>query len=597
MRKLGVILAGLLIAPLAVQTATAQSNSTGRQRSLRHVSEAKIKLSGSETLRSIAPAKAARTRSLATEFAPNIEKGGEESQSPSTNLPAPRPANTPIVITQAKEGFQGLNHADQRLAGNGNQFSLEPPDQGLCVGQSAGITYVFESVNDALAVYDSTSSQLTAPVTLSQFFGLAPTINRTTNRYGPFVSDPKCYFDRDTRRWFHTALVIGQDPKTGALTNRAFTVLAVSKSSDPLGAYYLYRINALDRGQPHCPCIGDQPLIGADKYGFYISTAEYDLDPFGSHFNGAQLYAMDKRALEAGRVPTVVHFSNITRRPVNERTTGSLQPAISPGPYATGNGGTEFFMSAFDCVPGDCAIASGQFNKISVWALTNTQSLRRLHPHVVLTRKNLTSEVYGQPPLQTQRPGPRPLGTDPTVKDPLPKVESNDSRMNQVVYAAGHLWGGINTIVAPGPRAGLGYFVVRPGVRDGHVTGHITKQGYIAAAGAHLSFPSIGVNRAGQGVVAYSLMGPDYYPSAAYSRITAEGTRGPVHIARLGFRPEDGFTCYEVLAGPTEACRWGDYSASVVGPDGRIWSATEMIGDRARTFFANWSTFVWPIRP
>src|SRR6266446_4368164 len=35
-------------------------------------------------------------------------------------------------------GFDGLNHRDQRLAGTGaftnSQFSLEPPDQGFCVG-------------------------------------------------------------------------------------------------------------------------------------------------------------------------------------------------------------------------------------------------------------------------------------------------------------------------------------------------------------------------------------------------------------------------------------------------------------------------------
>ena len=47
--------------------------------------------------------------------------------------------------------FNGLNHREQRLANNGNQFSLEPPDQGLCVGNG----FVMESINDALRVYDT----------------------------------------------------------------------------------------------------------------------------------------------------------------------------------------------------------------------------------------------------------------------------------------------------------------------------------------------------------------------------------------------------------------------------------------------------------
>lgn len=602
MRKLGAVSVGLLLLPLTVQAATAQGNSVadtrvgGHHHFVSHGTESKLKLAGSVTLRSITPAKATRGNSPGNELAPSLEKPSSAGAAPLRGLPAPTPGNSSVVLSQAHRGWQGLDHADQRLAGNGNQFSLEPPDQGLCVGATGGTTYLFESVNDALTVFDSTSSQLISPVTLSQFFGLAPIYNRTTGRYGPFVSDPKCYFDRDTQRWFHTALVIGQDPKTGAFTDRAFTALAVSKTSDPLGGYYLYHIHALDLGHPNCPCFGDQPLIGADKHGFYISTAEYDLTT-ETHFNSAQLYAMDKRALEAGHVPTVIHFSHLTNRPVDGRTTGTLQPATSPGAYATGNGGTEYLMSAFDCVPGDCGIAAGQFNKISVWALTNTQSLRSTHPQLTLTRQNLRSEVYGQPPTQTQRAGYRPLGTDPSVNEPLPRVKSNDSRMNQVVYAAGRLWGGINTIVAPGPRAGIGYFVVRPSVVYGQVDARITNQGYIAAANTNLSFPSIGVNKAGAGVVAYSLMGRDYFPSAAYSHITVHGTKGAVHVARLGFRPEDGFTCYQALVGPTNGCRWGDYSASVAGPGGRIWSATEMIPDRARTFYANWGTFVWPVKP
>ena len=44
----------------------------------------------------------------------------------------------------------GLNHRQQRLANGGNQFSLEPPDQGLCVGNG----FVVEAVNSVLRVFD-----------------------------------------------------------------------------------------------------------------------------------------------------------------------------------------------------------------------------------------------------------------------------------------------------------------------------------------------------------------------------------------------------------------------------------------------------------
>src|SRR5436190_18697043 len=45
--------------------------------------------------------------------------------------------SNPTFVT----GFEGLNHYQQRYSRGGKQFSLEPPDQGLCVGNG----YVLEA--------------------------------------------------------------------------------------------------------------------------------------------------------------------------------------------------------------------------------------------------------------------------------------------------------------------------------------------------------------------------------------------------------------------------------------------------------------------
>jgi len=539
----------------------------------------------------------ARTPHETSPGAKEEEKG--EGSGSTSSLPRPSPANKSLVSRENHRGWEGLDHADQRLAAGGNQFSLEPPDQGLCVGHVSpnGPEFgpeVVESVNDALTFYDASSNQFTPAISLSEFYGLAPTIDRTTGRFGPFVSDPKCYFDADTQRWFHTVLVISQNPTTGAFQAPTFVYFAVSTSAEALGSYFVYRINTTNRRHPNCPCLGDQPLLGADKYGFYISTAEYALN--SDNFNGPQIYAFSKAALESGSIGPVVHKAGLTHVR-GGRTTGTVQPAISPnGVYETGNNGTEYFLSAFDCLPVDaCPIAPGQINKITIWALTNTKSLTTSTPNLQLTLKDLTSEVYGTPVPQRQRPGPRPLGR--SVGEPLPVVEANDSRMNQVVFANGLLWSGVNTVVAPGPRDGIAYFIVRPTVSGGQVGGTIRRQGYVAVANAFLSFPSVGVNGAGRGVIAMSLMGPGHFPSAVQIDIDRDGVSGPVEIVRVGFRPEDGFTCYEAFVGEDPVCRWGDYSASVAGPDGTIYSATEFIGDNARTALANWSTFIWPQKP
>src|SRR4029450_549102 len=92
------------------------------------------------------------------EFSAEAKEKGEGSGSTSS-LPRPSPANRSLVSRENHRGWEGLDHADQRLAAGGNQFSLEPPDQGLCVGGQSpnGAEFgpeVVESVNDALTFYD-----------------------------------------------------------------------------------------------------------------------------------------------------------------------------------------------------------------------------------------------------------------------------------------------------------------------------------------------------------------------------------------------------------------------------------------------------------
>ena len=53
-------------------------------------------------------------------------------------------------------GFEGLNFYQQRYARGGNQFSVEPPDQGMCAGNG----YVVEAVNDVFNVFSTTGQSI-----------------------------------------------------------------------------------------------------------------------------------------------------------------------------------------------------------------------------------------------------------------------------------------------------------------------------------------------------------------------------------------------------------------------------------------------------
>ena len=108
---------------------------------------------------------------------PDLQGG---SGGPATGRP--RAKSNPQLLLD----FEGVNHLEQRLAGGGNQFSGEPPDQGLCAGNG----FILESVNSALRVFNANSgAPLTPVLTLNDFYGFPPAFVRPNGPFGPFTFD------------------------------------------------------------------------------------------------------------------------------------------------------------------------------------------------------------------------------------------------------------------------------------------------------------------------------------------------------------------------------------------------------------------------
>src|SRR5260370_34290156 len=96
-------------------------------------------------------------------------------------------------------------------------------------------------------------------------------------------------------------------------------------------------------------------------------------------------------------------------------------------------------------------------------------------------------------------------------------IASNDASMNQVVFANGSLWGGVNTVVKTSngrTRSGIAYFIVTPSLSSGSLSASIANQGYVSVNQNSVVFPSIGVNTSGKGVMTFTLVGGNYFPSA-----------------------------------------------------------------------------------
>ncbi|MEP7041229.1 MAG: hypothetical protein ABI864_06605 [Chloroflexota bacterium] len=554
------------------------------------------------------------------EIAALIHRGGGGSHVPSSHVP--RPATKTVVDATGTFHRDGLNHYDQRFAGTGTsyentQYSLEPPDQGLCVGNG----FVVETVNTAIRVRNTGGTVLVPAMPINDFFNVAPEIVRPSGPYGPFSTDPKCYFDDAADRWFVTVLEIDVDATTGAFAAGAHLYIAVSQSGDPTGVFNIFAIDVTNDGtggtptHNNCPCFGDQPLIGADANGFYVTTNEYPI--FVSGFNGANVYAMSKSALASGSLGTVATFYEPT---LAEGQAYSLQPATTPpgAAFESANGGTEYLLSALE-------FTGGLDNRIALWALTNTSSLSST-PALTMNLTIVDSEVYGAPPVMTQKDGSTPLRDLLKIPDgaailglhasgeQLNLLNSNDDRMNQAVFVSGKVWGALNTVVKSptgAARTAIAWFSVSPTWSGATLGGSISSQGYVAVANNSVAFPAVAANASGKVIVGFSLVGPDYYPAAAYAQLSP--TPGNVKVVRFGSGPADGFTGYVALdPGDRGVERWGDYSAATADEAGNLWFATESINQSCslntflstnftcggtRTILANWGTTIARVAP
>jgi len=634
---------GLLCSLVVLAPATVGAASAGTARTISRVG------TGSATTGSFTPSDVPDTSPFVEEEFPGDEGGADADAGPdpfdgsvslssghakngASTSSAPRAKSNPDF----RSGFEGLNHYQQRYSRGGNQFSVEPPDQGMCAGNG----FVLETVNDVMNVFHSSDGSSALPdntatnivaglprdvnhaVDLNSFYGYAPAINRGTGVRGEFVTDPSCLYDAQTNRWFNVVLTLNSQvpgPCQGVFSCVNHLDLAVSTSGDPTGTWNIYRLDVTGDGtntggvNPG-PYLGDYPHIGADANGIYLTTNAYPWHANG--FSGAQIYAFSKAQLAAGAANVNgVHIDTSGRVPLSSDAGATqpgftLWPAQSPGTsqFATGNGGTEYLLSSNAAdeaqMPVSGAAGTRSSNRIILWSLTNTSALNSDPAAVGLGVKVLGVSQYGVPPKQ-QQPGsgsapgtnapqghcindtttPTIAGTgcwrllfvgEPAHDEVVSRPDSNDTRMQQVMYANGKVWGALDTAVNPdnGPqRAGVAWYVVNPNA------GSVVNSGALGATGYDFTYPAIGVTASGRGVMAFTATGDTLFPSAAYAPIDANNGVGAWNVVPggQGQAPDDGFTSYKAQVGTPIRTRWGDYgAAAVVG--GSVWLASEYIG-------------------
>jgi hypothetical protein len=466
------------------------------------------------------------------------------------------------------KGFVGLFGGENAKVIGGE---LEPPDQGLAVNNNVAV----EHINDMIQVFNATTgAPLSGPVANSKFF-LVPS--------GFSVTDTQVFFDPTTSRWF-LDIIMSQNS-----TNTMDFALAISKTSNPLGSYFIYHIRAFSNDVSGCggkDCFPDYPKAGYDANGFYI-TADLFSNVTGN-FVEAAIYALPKSKLEAGAGFTYFRFLDPSDGLV-------VQPSVpAPGePFSTADNGSEFLMGA----PGS--------PDLSVLAIINTNNIVSSGTTMRLLRTTVKAQSYGigvVPATQPNVIGPFCKSQGVTS---APSLDADFSKFQATIQkASGNLYGALPFAAKDGtgfPRDVVAWFEVHPILTSSSISASIAHQNYVIPGnGYSIIYPAFGLNKTGAGVMGMTITNksqsvPGGFPSAAVIQFTGSATTGSIVISGPGVTSDDGFTgCSK--KGPGGVGRWGDYGAATVdAKTGFFYTANEMIPDPKkfpRGKFTNWGTFI-----
>jgi hypothetical protein len=469
-------------------------------------------------------------------------------------------------------GFTGITlGSEAAVGGNGT-----PPDQGLAVHDNI----VAEIVNRSVQFFKSDGTPLTNPIWSSLFF-LAE---------GFSVVDPQAFFDPKSKRWYFHTIIPSVPMVSGEIG------LAVSQTSDPLGTYFIYHVRLVSDDLSGCggvDCFPDYPHGGYDANALFISTR---LISCSTCFVASAVYVLPKARLEAGL--RVGESLNIARFVLSGDT--FVQPSVPAPhePFETANGGTEYLMRATSS------------NLVSVIAIYNTSEINHSPGSLQLLSVDVPAEPYAKgvvPSVQPDIVGPYCASQGVTS---APRLDADFSEFQATIQKAG---GNLYGVLLFGSKDGnglsrdvLAWFILRPTLTSTpSLTAKIVAQGYVVPPdGYSLIYPAIAVNRAGAGLIGFTVSNPDAnapggFPSAAFIEF-AGFPRGNIIVTG------QGATSYDQRAaclrpGPGGVTPWGDYSAATVdATTGFFYIGNEYIPDPTvfpRIENGNWGTFITQVAP
>jgi len=407
---------------------------------------------------------------------------------------------------------------DNSFAGLGNpprsQGDVIPPDTMGAVGPD----HLVSILNSDFGVFDKTTGAVLQKISLQSFW---ESLGTAAGDPADFPFDPKILYDQHSGRF--VAITLG-----GTSAPDSWLMVAVSSTSDPTGTWRKWAIDAdKDNDVQQFLNSADYPGLGVDAFNVYVTANMFSGAGAGEY---SKVWVIPKAQLLAGSNPiTWFEFRN---PPGSDFT---MQPA-----HTFGTPGAEYFLF------------EGSINRLGVAWMDNVSGAPVWHAplQVQVTPYTSTGSLPGAPQF----------GNDNTI-------DTSDTRLLNVLYRNSSLWA-VHTVQSPATtKTEIAWYQIDPGMAT------VLSQGRISDPVRWYYYPSIGVNANGDVAIGMSGSSAAEFAGGYYTaRRFADpgGTMQPVSLLKAG---EQSY--FKIFSGTEN--RWGDYSATMVDPNGnlRFWTMQE----------------------
>ncbi len=444
----------------------------------------------------------------------------------------------PAAVAPPLTSFPGLSSDDNLTAFGGRVL---PPDT---VGD-VGPNHYVQMINLMFRVFDKAGNPLTAPLKVSTVFAPlgAPCGSRDDG-------DPIVLYDPMADRWLLSQFCTVADPFNHQL-------IAISKTPDPSGAYYLY-----DFKMPNNK-FNDYPKFGVWTDAYYMTDNQFN--QAGTAFLGAGAFAFDRLKMLAG-----------------DPTAGYVYFDIENGNAAIG-GVLPADIDGLTLPPAGAPGLFAYFTADEFGDPTDGLRLFAFHANFATPAASTFTELPESPVVVAAFDPRSPTGRD-DIEQPAPSNSGSwldaisDRLMFRLQYrnfgtheslVVNHTVNvsGVAPTTPATHQAGVRYYELR---RPSGGSFGVQEQATFAPDSHNRWMGSAAMDGSGNIAVGYSVSSASLAPSIYYA-------------ARLASDPPNGlFQGEAILVSGTgvqtnTASRWGDYSALSVDPadDCTFWFTTE----------------------